>query len=185
MKYDVRICSCGRIHVVDSEKAYKALEENSDTILICAGCGSATLFGADIVPDYDDIEKEVYELYSRSFSNDKSTEITEDIFKDGSNKKVKSILYSQGIKVPMKNGEYASSYFDGKFSSLTYPDLYKIDRDDITAKEVREFISDFNRNRTTVDMERFIDETPDDVLESVSKYFISGFDWTGTKYESR
>lgn len=44
-KYDMRICKCGRIHMVPNEKIEKALKNNRNLLLICAGCGTATLIG--------------------------------------------------------------------------------------------------------------------------------------------
>ena len=35
----------------------------------------------------------------------------------------------------------------------------------------------------TVNMNKFIEETPDEILDAVSRLWIDGLDWTGTKYE--
>ena len=47
-KYDMRICKCGRIHMVPSERRNKALEVNKDLLLICGECGASTLIGGQI-----------------------------------------------------------------------------------------------------------------------------------------
>lgn len=83
----------------------------------------------------------------------------------------------------MKTGQYATDYFNGRFSDRWYPDFYKIQRKDITVKEIMEFIDEYNKNRTTVNMNRFINETSDDILDELSKYMIDGLDWKGTKFE--
>ena len=83
----------------------------------------------------------------------------------------------------MKTGQYATDYFNGRFSDRWYPDFYKIQRTDITVKEIMDFIDEYNHNRTTVNMDRFINETPDDRLAELSTYSIDGLDWKGTKFE--
>lgn len=59
--YDIRICQCGRIHMVTNEKINNALQENKDLLLICAGCGKAILIGADAETD---LNKTYYMMYS-------------------------------------------------------------------------------------------------------------------------
>jgi arsenate reductase-like glutaredoxin family protein len=56
-------------------------------------------------------------------------------------------------------------------------------RADDTMDEVKQFIKDYNHDRTTVNMERFTRETPDEILEELSNYWIKAFNWKGTKYE--
>ena len=51
-KYDMRICKCGRIHMIEMDKLDEALHNNKNLLLICAGCGKATNIGADIEPDF-------------------------------------------------------------------------------------------------------------------------------------
>lgn len=183
-KYDIRICKCGRIHAVSGEKIEKALENNKNFLLICAACGSATLIGANVALDWDDSSRDCYEMYSEDFSSYKDKTIKADIFKGNEKEKaVEEILYSHGIKVPMKTGQYATDYFNGRFSDRWYPDFYKIQRNDITVKEIMDFIDEYTHDRTTVNMDRFINETPDDVLEELSNYYIKGFNWKGTKFE--
>ena len=46
-----------------------------------------------------------------------------------------------------------------------------------------DFIDKYNHDRTTVNMDRFINETPDDILAELSTYYIDGLDWKGTKFE--
>ena len=41
-KYDMRICKCGRIHMVDEDKLERALKNNKNLLLVCGGCGAAT-----------------------------------------------------------------------------------------------------------------------------------------------
>lgn len=183
--YDIRICSCGRIHALPyktlEETVYSNGENNKDIALICGRCGKIQIIGADYVPNYFDDPKHpmVYDCYTRDFYCDSIREITPESFD-----KPTKIFYSKGYGVPMMSGEYATAY-DCKFSDMTYPDLYELDRRDITPENVHQFIEDYNTKRTTVNMARFIRETPDDVLKDVSNRLIDQFDWKDTEYENK
>lgn len=184
-KYDMRICKCGRIHMIDNEKLNTALESNKNLLLICAGCGTATLIGADIEPDWNELEKDCYVMYAEDFSSYKDRNINVSDFESTDLQKgIQEIIYSHGIKVPMMTGQYATDYFNGKFFDRWYPDFYKIQRRDITGDEVMKFIDEYNYDRTTVNMIRFIQDTPHDILEEISHYHIEGFNWKGTKWET-
>ena len=183
-KYDMRICKCGRIHMIEGEKLERALEKDKNILLICAGCGAATVVGADIEPDWNDPEKECYMMYSGDFSAYDDKEISVSDFTSTENHKgIETIIYSHGIKVPMKTGQYATDYFNGQFSDCWYPDFYKIQRNDVTVEEIMNFINEYKHDRRTVNMQRFINETPDDMLEEISNYMIEGLNWKGTKWE--
>lgn len=184
-KYDMRICKCGRIHMIDNNKLNKALENNKNLLLICGGCGSATLIGANIEPDWYGTDEDCYTMYSTDFSSYEDKSITAVDFESTKHQKgIEEIIYSHGIKVPMMTGMYATDYCNGTFFDRWYPDFYKIQRKDVTVKEVMDFINEYNLNRRTVNMNRFINETPIDMLEEISHYMIDGFDWKGTKLES-
>lgn len=183
-EYDIRICKCGRIHAIPNEKIEKALDADKNFLLVCAACGNGTLIGANIRPDWNDPSRDCYEMYSGDFSPYKDKTINVNTFNGNEKEKaIGEILYSHGIKVPMETGEYATDYFNGEFSSRWYPDFYKIQRSDITVKEIMDFIDEYAHDRTTVNMGRFINETPDDVLEELSNYLIDGLNWKGTKFE--
>lgn len=53
----------------------------------------------------------------------------------------------------------------------------------VKVEEIMSFIDIYQKERMTVNMNRFIKETPDDILKEVSGYYIEGFNWTGTKFE--
>ena len=185
-KYDVRFCGCGRIHLIDREKENKVLEDNKNLLLICGGCGAATLIGANIESDFDDSDKTCYMMYDRELTYEKTKTITPADFESTEKEKgIGEILYSKGIRVPMKSGNYATSYHDGRFADMWYPDFWKIQRNDITVEEIMGFIDKFNRDRTTVDMRKFIRQNLDDELEAISQYYVDGFDWKGTKFETK
>ena len=186
MKYDMRICKCGTIHMIDNDKLDVALKHNKNLLLICAECGHAKLIGADIEPSWFEPDRDCYNMYAFEFSPNKDKTISPvDFDSKKEYKGIEEIIYSHGYKVPMNSGMYATDYNFGRFSDRWYPDFYKIQRKDITVKEIMEFIDKYNEDRTTVNMNRFINETPEDVLEVISGYLIDGFDWTGTKWERK
>lgn len=45
------------------------------------------------------------------------------------------------------------------------------------------FINDFMKNHSIVDMERFIQQTPKEFLSEISCYCIKGLNWKGTEWE--
>lgn len=189
-KYNIEICGCGKIHAIPEtvikETVLSGEENNKDIALVCGGCGKIKIIGANYVPDcYGDSEEAqyIYDCYDYEFAHltDEFAPLKAELF----NKKATEIYYDKGYRVPMMTGEYANGYFThgGGFEDMTYPDFYVLDRVDITIPEVRKWLEEYRKNRKTVNMDRFIEETPDDVLESVSCYYIEQFDWTGTKYE--
>ena len=128
--------------MVDEDKLGNALENNKNLFLICGGCGTATLIGADIEPDWDEPDKDCYMMYSCEYSSYKDKSITTADFESIEHHKgIEEIVYSHGIKVPMMTGMYATDYNNGKFSDRWYPDFYKIQRSDITVKEIMDFIN--------------------------------------------
>lgn len=185
-KYDIRICSCGRIHMVPMEKLEKALENDKDLLLICGGCGKGTLIGADVEPDWDDPTKNCYNMYCRDFSTRKDKSITVTDFESIASKTgIEEIIYSHGVKVPMMTGQYATDYYNGMFSDRWYPDFFKIQRDGITVSEIMDFIKKYSHDRTTVNMDRFINQTSEELLTEISKIGIQGLNWKGTKWETK
>lgn len=184
-KYDMRICKCGRIHMVDNNSIDKALKNEKDILLVCGGCGNAILIGADIGVSWDDCDEECYTMYSCAFSSYKDKIITSAEFESTENHKgIEEIIYSHGLKVPMMSGMYATDYYNGIFSDRWYPDFYKIRRKDITVEKIMAFIEQYHKDRQTVNMNRFISETPEDMIEEISHYYIKGFNWAGTKWET-
>lgn len=184
MKYEVRVCNCGRIHVFSHEKIENAIYNNKELLLICGGCGSGTIIGADYLQEgaYGSDEP-CYDMYS--FTLDKTCSITSD-FKVPDGHEISEIFIDKGIKVPMMTGEYAGQYthFVG-FSDIWFPDLYKIEAPDTTMKDVAEFIAKYRKDRKTVNMNRLINENNNpEILKAISSRLIEGLDWTDTKYDN-
>lgn len=185
-KYDIRFCKCGTIHAIPEEKIDNALDANKNLLFICAKCGNATLIGADITKDWFEPEKTCYNMYSFDFSRYESKNINLSDFESTKDQKgINEIYYSYGYSVMMKSGQNATDFFCNKFSDRWYPDFYKIQRKNITVEEIMKFIEKYQHDRTTVNMKYFINNTPKDVLEEISHYYIEGLDWTGTEYERK
>lgn len=180
MKYDIKICKCGRIHAIPNDTIQKALEKDKGVLLICARCGSANVIAADkeIAPN----GKECYMMRYSSFSPYDSITFGQEVF---GQEKLDTILYDHGYGVPMETGNYASAYDCRIFRDDS---LYNLEpllfEKNITKKIVSDFIADHNKKACTVDMNRMINEIPDDVLSDLSKFWIDGFKWKGTKYET-
>lgn len=189
-EYDMRICSCGRIHMIPEKKIHSALRANKNLGCICGGCGKIIAIGADAHPDYDEPEKTCYDMYTFDVNLNEvhpTIEITPNAFTTGINgmKPFSELFYSLGIKVPMMTGEYARSYFGDTFCDMWYPDWYKVERIDVTVDDFKKFIADFKENQKTVNMDRFIHDTPEEFLQIISRYWIKAFDWRGTKYDNK
>lgn len=174
-QYEVRVCSCGRIHVLPWEAIEFAIYDGSEFTYICGGCGAAVSIGADETVDFDDPDTPAYDMYSRGYDGEGG--MFNEIFQNTCD-----LYYSPGVKVPMMTGNYANSYCDG-FKDMVYPDLYKIDRDNVTAEEVHEFIADYNKKSITVNMGRLMREQPKEIVQAISDVYFEQFDWSGTQYD--
>lgn len=187
-KFDVRFCSCGRIHFIPFDEVCAAVEQDKELWLICGGCGTTTQIGADIERDYNDPEQVSYNMYSGTYSEDKTFEITPDIFTGGKDhKSIYKIIRSAGYRPLMKTGMRACSFchFGDFFEDIWYPDFYKIERKDVTVEEILEFIEKYRKDRVTVNMGTLLRELTEEELKCLSGYVIKGLDWTGTKYERK
>lgn len=189
-KYDMRICGCGRIHMIPIEKINNAIHADKNFGLICGGCGSILAIGADVHPDWYEPGKTCYDMYSFDVNLNEvhqSIEITPEAFTTGilNMKPFSELWYNLGIKVPMMTGEYARSHFGDSFCDMWWPNWYKVQRSDVTVEDFQKFIADYTHNQCTVNMDRFIHETPEEYLEEISQYWIKAFDWRGTKYDHK
>ena len=185
-KYDMHICRCGKLHMVPLSAISIALEHEKILLVICADCGEATIIGADKMISNND-NKTSYILYKNDFSPYESVSITKNDFSGETHAKaISEIYYSYGIKVPMMNGYYATEYRCGVFrDGKTWTNLYEIDRANVSAEDVQEFIKKERENSRTVNMQRLIKENTDEIIKEISSYFIKGFNWKGTKYENK
>lgn len=184
-KYDVRICSCGRIHFVPNKDIDDAIESDRELWLVCGGCGKTTRIGADIEHDWlsDDPEAIAYNMYS--FDHDSYQLTAESFNATDTHKGIYKVIHSVGKRPVMMTGMKATHYFApaGRFEDNWYPDLYKIERNDITKEEVFQFIEQWNKDRLTVNMNALLRTLTEEECEALSGYAIEGLDWRGTKYE--
>lgn len=152
--YDVRFCSCGRIHFIDYDELCKVCDdENKEVLFICNNCGAVTRIGLD---DY--MEGKAWNSYDM-----RETELN-DLSKFG------KIIMSTGTKIPMKSGAAATAEWCGKFTDLE------------TKKPEEISEADWEKVVSTVDTQRLIKEIDDeDKLKCLSSYVIK-IDWSGTKY---
>jgi len=182
MKYDMTICNCGVIHMIDNEKIDKALAEDKNVLLICAHCGKGTLIGADKQPDWDNPEKTAYMMYKSEFAYETSIITTSDFENTEDKKGISEIIYSKGYKVPMMTGFHATNYLGGNFYDNSGPDLYEFNMYS-KAEDIQRLVENYKNNRKVVNMKAFINQTPEDILETLSHYYIEGLNFKGTKWE--
>lgn len=177
MNKEIRVCSCGSIHLIEDSIIREALEEDKELLLVCAHCGRVVVIGADIEELGDRV---IYNRYTKEFDRDRSLTLLPSEFKY--NKEVYYIIYDKGILVPMMTGEYANSYNFGKFMDMIYPDFMELEATKMTREDTQKFIDKYRKNRVTVDMNRLIHENTPEVLTELSKLYIKQFDWTDTPY---
>ena len=165
---EVIFCKCGHIHIVSDELIDKAIANNKDHLLICASCGASYAIGADYAGPDEGYYMHRYQLNEGVMAAERFS----------------GIVYSKGYEVPMMSGYSANYYFNGRFSderAVTTNEIkHRMIRDRIQFEEAFERI---NKDRHTVNMNLFIQRTPDSVLNQLCSYHIDGFDWSGTKYD--
>lgn len=165
LKYDVVFCSCGRIHTIHRELYYWMAEScgNREILTVCTNCGAT--YGKRLVMDKWADSEHYYTV--ESFT------ITDATINTATHDKELSILFSSGIRVPLKSGCYADSY-NGT--------MYRNRMDHIVRSTVMQTHMEIDRDATTVDVEKLISSVGDDaILRSIAARG-SGIDWSGTKY---
>ena len=95
-KYDVRFCSCGRVHFVDEAKINNAIENEKQVLIVCNNCGNSSVIGADI--QEDDEGQTCYMMYSSSMRDTEINDMT----------KIDSIVFTTGEHVRMMTGGEAT-----------------------------------------------------------------------------
>lgn len=182
-KFDVRICSCGRIHFVLNSEIESALELNKEVWLVCGGCGKTYRIGADIERDWCDPERINYMMYTVEAEN---YELTADMFEStDKHKGIFKLIHSSGKRPIMRTGMHATHFVHGcgRFEDSWYPDFWKIERTDITVPEIFQFIEQWRKDRVTVNMNALLNDLTDEEAECLSGYIIEGLNWKGTKFE--
>lgn len=99
-KYDVRFCSCGRIHFVKWEDVETAINSKKTVLLVCNNCGTSTIIGAEELHYDDGLDAMVRDMFSYEVKD-------EEIDMDTSN--ISKIVMSLGERVIMETG-YEATY---------------------------------------------------------------------------
>lgn len=185
-KFNVRICTCGRIHFVPEAEINAALEADKNFVLVCGGCGRVTAIGADIEQDWCEPENTIYNMYAYPMGQYDDFTLTADNFESAENRKgIHKVWYSNGKRVMMETHYYANNYtpYTGKFEDMTYPDfLFNANRG---FEYLKAEIEKWEHDKVTVDMKALLRELSDEEAEALSHFLIEGLDWSGTKYERK
>lgn len=181
-KYDIRICKCGRIHTIPYEKIDKALDNNKNIILSCMNCGRLTIIGGDYEEDFDNgicgFIMYSNPIVSEAYSVNKSL-----FFNSNSRKALQEVFFSKGYPVPMNTGNFADNYTNGEFfDTSSYNNISGLNRI-YNIDLLMDAVKTRNEHAKQVNMNYFISITPEDVLEELSRYYISGLNWEDTKYK--
>lgn len=178
-KFDMQICNCGTIHMIPTERLDNCYHGGTKLLTICGRCGRRWLNGADITPNIykEDINEPdtVYDLYTQDASH--ITDITEPVI---NKERISDIIIFDGYRVPMMTGEYANCCASDTFYDTTAFPVWKIE--ELNTEDIKDWIKQYEKKRTTVNMTRFISEVPKNVMEEISNYYIEQFDFTGTEF---
>jgi len=187
---ELRICSCGCIHFIDSDVIENAITNEKNVLFICGQCGRATVIGADkyanpYMKDEND-SPVMYDMYSYEASKNFAIDCTA-FEKQGNDfhKPIYQILYDKGHVVFMETGYRATNYSScSGFSDTSYPDfLYRLSFE--SAEQLRTLRDEYDSKRTSVRMNSLIRDLSDEENELLSKSYVKGIDYTGTKWERR
>lgn len=184
-KFQVRICTCGRIHFILQEDIDAALLANKELWLSCGGCGKTSRIGADVERDWLDPEGLIYNMYTIETGVHENYELTAESFETTkTHKGILKVIHSIGKSPVMLTGMKATHYTPaaGRFEDSWYPDFWKIERTDITTDEIFQFIEQWKNDRITVNMDRLLRDLTEEEADCLSSYIIDGLDWTNTKY---
>lgn len=169
--YDCWFCSCGRIHIMESD-LFDWLQEKHEkrsVIRVCTNCGANRRV-------YLTENGEGFDINSFEVNLNGLRTII-DPAEDGNEYK---FIFDRGIMVPMKRGGYADyhSHHNHMFINTDYMETTLGTTCINTALQQDPLCF-------TVDTKRLIKEINDeDIVRSISNYIV-GIDWSGTKYERR
>lgn len=111
-KYQAHIFGNGRIALIEEKDYSDALEQEKEILVFCGGWsgGYARAFGANREPDYYNINSgnDCFSCYAY--------DVKDETFTYEQLAKFYRVIVTDGIKVYMKTGEPATSYFGSTFS---------------------------------------------------------------------
>ena len=128
-KYYIKICECGRIHFFDNETITDICNNDNSVVCICNNCGNTQMIWFD-----DCMDGKAW--CSRTIKNEN---INTDVYS------VKEILTSQGFKVPMISGGFATSYIGNTFIDWDTKSCTKNERETVDVKCLINMIKDTNK----------------------------------------
>ena len=150
----------GRIAVIPTKDFDEAIEQNKEILIFCGGWsgGYACAIGAN--KSFHHNFGECWDMYSYS--------VNEETFSAEDMQKFHKVVVTDGIKVYMKTGEPATSYF-GDFADWS-TSFEKFKQSYIYNNETKE---DFEKMRFAVDVEktRRMLNNPE-IWESIQGYFL-------------
>lgn len=167
MKYEVRFCGCGRIHVTENKDLWDFLEQdykNRKVLMVCNHCGSARLMWLS-------------EYMDEGLAQN-STDIRDDTVDN-----VDKVIASRGIILYTMSGEPVDGHVAGYF--VNYREWEK-NQDkyrslDEAYKDKAPWVT-VDTQRLIMDIKRIYKEDADEVLKRISGY-VTKINWKGTNYE--
>lgn len=160
--FEVRICKCGCVHFIPWSDIENAIDNNKEFLFICNRCGTALRYGAD---DYFDAGKALY-----CFPLDKG-EITKERFE----KEFTKILYSEGVRVPMKTGQFADFYDGNTFYDIQPFNWSSKIYECKGIEEIRRYYEKQTELAKKVNIDRFMKSLTDEQKADLSHYYIKAF----------
>ena len=144
-KYYIKICECGRIHFLDNNKINEICDNGGSVLHVCGNCGKTTL------------------IWLENCGNNEFCWCSRNVKDENLNtnlNKIKEVMCTQGMRVPMKSRGFANSYVNGTFIDWEH----KLNNREVDTKALINWIRD------------------DEKLDELSNLIID-IHWKGTKFE--
>lgn len=187
-KIDMKFCRCARIHFYSNDLLSQLLNDEKELVLICSKCGDVIHIGADKEPatlydesaDSDDFSFSMYSYH------EEKEEITKDNFVPAvmnrrGKRTIGKIIIDEGIGVPMMTG------FDANYKNCsgfvdTHSNFIRLKTYSSVA-EMEKDMTEYDEMRVKVNMDCLLKKLTDEQADVLSKYYIKGLDWSGTKFQ--
>lgn len=190
MKYEIKICHCGRIHFIPQRQITRALRDNKELLILCTNCGSNWIIGGDEI--HDGYYGDGYMMYTNSFSHKKGQmiEIDRTTFKTNpKGKLLRKIILSDGYPVRMNTGHDANMFFGNRFSDEREPYFFDMHLRDMrpTSETLDSLVRHYQKHKLkkyAVDMAAMIAGSgmSDNQLMQISYLAIDSFNWEDLPY---
>lgn len=190
MKYEIKICHCGRIHFIPQRQISRAIRDNKELLVLCTNCGRNWIIGADEI--HDDYYGDGYMMYTNSFGPKRGQliEIDRATFKiNPKGKLLRKIILSDGYPVRMNTGHDANMFFGNRFYDEREPYFYDMYLRDMhpTPETLDRLVKAYQKHQPkkyAVDMTAMIigSGMSDEQLIQLSYAAIDSFDWDNLPY---